>query len=67
MDYSTLRIDKKENIGTITFNHPDKLNGLSAVAFREFIVALHEVDQDSEIRVVIITGAGSGLLGRSGP
>jgi 2-(1,2-epoxy-1,2-dihydrophenyl)acetyl-CoA isomerase len=58
MDYSTLRIEKKENIGTITFNRPDKQNALSAVAFREFIVALHEVDQDSEIRVVIITGAG---------
>jgi 2-(1,2-epoxy-1,2-dihydrophenyl)acetyl-CoA isomerase len=58
MSYSTLLVEKKENIGTITFNRPDKLNALSALAFQEFIAALHEVDQDNEIKVVIITGAG---------
>jgi len=58
MNYSTLLIEKKENIGTITFNRPDKLNALSTLAFQEFIAALHEVDQDNEVRVVIITGAG---------
>jgi enoyl-CoA hydratase/carnithine racemase len=58
MNYSTLLIEKKDNIGTITLNRPDILNALSAVAFQEFIAALHEVDRDDEIRVVIITGAG---------
>jgi len=58
MKYSTLLIEKKENIGTITLNRPDILNALSALAFQEFIAALHEVDQDDEIRVVIVTGAG---------
>ena len=58
MNYSTLLIEKKEKVGTITFNRPDKLNALSALAFQEFITALHEVDQDDEIRVVIVTGAG---------
>jgi 2-(1,2-epoxy-1,2-dihydrophenyl)acetyl-CoA isomerase len=58
MNYSTLLIEKKEKIGTITLNRPEILNALSALAFQEFIAALHEVDQDDEIRVVIITGAG---------
>jgi enoyl-CoA hydratase/carnithine racemase len=58
MNYSTLLIERKENIGTTTLNRPDKLNVLCALAFQEFIAALHEVDQDDEIRVVIVTGAG---------
>jgi len=58
MNYSTLLVEKIENIGTIKFNRPDKLNALNALAFEEFIAALHEVDRDNEIRVVIITGAG---------
>jgi len=58
MNYSTLLVEKKDHIGTIKFNQPDKLNALNALAFQEFIEALHEVDRDNEIRVVIITGAG---------
>lgn len=58
MNYSTLLVEKKDDIGSITFNRPDKLNALNALAFKEFIAALHEVDQDDVIRVVIITGAG---------
>lgn len=58
MAYSTLLVTKKDKIGTITFNRPDSLNALNGEAFREFIAALHEVDRDSGISVVVVTGAG---------
>lgn len=58
MPYTTLLIEKKEQIGTITFNRPDMLNALSQLGFREFIQALKEIDADDGIRVVVITGAG---------
>jgi enoyl-CoA hydratase/carnithine racemase len=58
MQYTTLLVAKKEKIGTITFNRPDKLNAFSEEAFREFIEALNEMDRDNEVGVVIITGAG---------
>lgn len=58
MHYSTVLVEKKDKIGSITFNRPDKLNALNGLAFQEFIAALHGVDQDNEIRVVIITGSG---------
>ena len=58
MNSSTVLVEKKDKIGSITFNRPDKLNALNTLAFQEFIAALHEVDQDNEIRVVIITGSG---------
>jgi len=58
MPYTTLLIEKKEQIATITFNRPETLNAFSALSFREFIQALKEMDADEGIRVVIITGAG---------
>lgn len=58
MEYTTLLLEKKDKIGTITLNRPDKLNALSQKAFNEFITALTEMDEDSDVRVVIITGAG---------
>jgi 2-(1,2-epoxy-1,2-dihydrophenyl)acetyl-CoA isomerase len=58
MSYSTLLIEKNDNIGTIVFNRPDKMNAMNGLAFEEFIKALHEVDEDNEVKVVIITGAG---------
>jgi len=58
MEYKTLLVEKQGKIGKITFNRPDMLNALSEESFKEFIDALHEVDRDDEIRVVVITGAG---------
>jgi 2-(1,2-epoxy-1,2-dihydrophenyl)acetyl-CoA isomerase len=58
MNYSTLLVEKRENIGTLTFNRPEKLNAFNDLAWQDFIAALHEIDQDNEIRVLIITGAG---------
>ena len=58
MKYTMLLVEKKKKIGTITFNRPEKLNALNEQAFNEFIEALSDMDRDSKISVVVITGAG---------
>ena len=58
MAYTELLVEKKDGIGTITFNRPDKMNALSKTSFREFIQALQEMDGDKDVMVIIITGAG---------
>jgi enoyl-CoA hydratase/carnithine racemase len=58
MEYTELLVEKKGNIGTITFNRPDKMNALSTTSFKEFGRSLEDMDSDNNIRVVIITGAG---------
>lgn len=58
MKYTTLLVERKEKIGTITFNRPEKLNALNEQCFNEFIEALSDIDRDSEIGIVVITGAG---------
>lgn len=55
---STLLTALVENIFTITINRPDKLNALNKDVFTDLNKALDEVENNPEIKSVIITGAG---------
>jgi len=48
----------ENGIFTITINRPDKLNALNKTVMSELDQAMDQVYNDSEIRSVIITGAG---------
>lgn len=50
-----------EGIAQITLNRPDKLNSLSGKMHHDLRWALDCIDQGSNIRVVIIKGAGKGF------
>jgi len=56
--YSTILTDLAEGIFTITINRPDKLNALNAAVFTDIDTAITEVQNDSAVKSVIITGAG---------
>lgn len=56
--YETIILEKKDNIATLTLNRPHKMNAMNATFFEELGDALHRVEQDEEVRVLIITGAG---------
>ena len=56
--YKTLLYEKKDNIGVLTINRPDKLNALSNELIEELGMLLDDVEADTELRVLIITGAG---------
>jgi enoyl-CoA hydratase len=56
--YKTLIYEKKDNIGVLTINRPEKLNALSDELIEELGVFLDAVEADREIRVLVITGAG---------
>ena len=58
MSYETIILDKKEGIATITLNRPEKLNAWSTQMGEEFLEALNDIDSDSTVRVVVITGTG---------
>ena len=57
--YSTLLTQIENGILTITINRPDKLNALNKDVFNDLDEAMNEVYQNSEIKSVIITGAGT--------
>jgi enoyl-CoA hydratase len=57
--YQTLLTTQEGGVFTITINRPDKLNALNKAVFDDLDAVLHEIEENGEIRGVIITGAGS--------
>ncbi len=56
--YSTLLYEKKETIGILTINRPEKMNALSNQLISELKTVLDTIEQDDKLRVLIFTGAG---------
>ncbi|OHB28446.1 MAG: enoyl-CoA hydratase [Phenylobacterium sp. RIFCSPHIGHO2_01_FULL_69_31] len=61
MSYETILYEVDGPILTVTLNRPDKLNAYTAVMGAELADAFQRADQDDEVRVVIVTGAGRGF------
>ncbi len=61
MDYQTIILEKREGIAVLTLNRPEKLNAINSQMTEELISALDDVDEDDEIKVLVITGAGRGF------
>jgi 2-(1,2-epoxy-1,2-dihydrophenyl)acetyl-CoA isomerase len=57
----TILVEKDQGIGTITLNRPEKFNALNDELIFKLKDALKEMDKDSSVKVIILTGAGSGF------
>jgi enoyl-CoA hydratase len=58
MAFTNITLEKRDLIGTLTLNRPEKLNAMTPTLIAEFGEALTEIEKDPEIKVVIIRGAG---------
>ncbi len=58
MNYNNIIIEEEDKIGRIIINRPEKLNALNKETIAELHDAFDELDQDEDIRVIIITGSG---------
>ncbi len=58
MAYQTILFEKREGIGYITLNRPEKLNAISREMLADLRHVLTAIEKDQEVRVVILTGAG---------
>lgn len=56
--YSSLLIEKENQIATLTINRPDKMNALNKTVLDELDKAIDELNADDTVRSIIITGAG---------
>jgi enoyl-CoA hydratase len=57
-DPTALRVHRDDAIGTITLSRPDARNAMNAAFFDELPEAVHELDADDAVRVVVLQGAG---------
>ncbi|MCB0325332.1 MAG: enoyl-CoA hydratase/isomerase family protein [Bdellovibrionales bacterium] len=58
MDFHSLRYELRNRVAYLTLNRPDLLNAFDRTLAAELLNALLEVEHNSEVRAVVITGAG---------
>ena len=58
MEYRFLSYGKEEGIGIVTINRPESLNALTRDVYTELYELFQQIENDPEVRVVIITGSG---------
>ena len=58
IDYTTISYDVADSIATITLDRPDALNALDAAMERELVYVWDRVDDDDNVRAVVVTGRG---------
>jgi len=58
MTYQHLLLERRDHVATITLNRPEAYNALDLELGRELFHASLEVDEDADVRCVVITGAG---------
>ena len=61
MDYQDILVDVQDTIATVTLNRPDKLNAYTARMGDELTHAYESLGKRSDVRVIIMTGAGRGF------
>ena len=54
-------LEKDGHMAVLTLNRPDKMNAISAAMRENLPLILQEVQEDDNVRVLIITGAGRGF------
>jgi enoyl-CoA hydratase len=58
MAFETIIYEKKDEVAWITLNRPDKLNAQNDTVRGEVVAALEQANSDSEVKVIVLTGAG---------
>jgi len=57
--YTNFLVEKADRIATITLNRPEKRNPINEEMLQEFEAIVHDLRDDAESRVIMITGTGN--------
>ena len=58
MPYQHLTVERANHVATLTLNRPDAYNALNLGLGRDLFAASLELDEDPDVRCIVITGAG---------
>lgn len=56
--YDTVSVERHGAVAVVTLNRPDSLNAFDSALRRDMLAAARAVNADSDVRVVVLTGAG---------
>ena len=60
--YQTIKYEVKNSIGYVTINRPEALNALNKTVLEELFYVFHRIDEDEDVRAVILTGEGRSFV-----
>ena len=61
MDNTEILVERKGHVGTIILNRPHHYNAFTLTMIDAWVLALAELRDDDDIRVIVLTGAGKGF------
>ena len=59
MNFSTIKYEKSGAVALLTLNRPERVNAINRIMLGEIQRALDAVEADSEVRALVVTGAGN--------
>jgi enoyl-CoA hydratase len=62
MEYTNIVVEKNQCIAKIKINRPKVLNALNNVTIKEIINAINEIEDDQNIKTIIVTGEGKAFI-----
>ena len=54
---SDVRVDRREDVGIVTLDRPEKRNALSPAVMEELAAAIDGFDTDSEVHCIVVSGS----------
>jgi enoyl-CoA hydratase/carnithine racemase len=57
--YREIRYDTADHVATLTWDRPEQRNALTSTMLGETLQAVRDAEADADVRVLVITGAGS--------
>jgi enoyl-CoA hydratase/carnithine racemase len=61
VDFSTIKLERHENLALLFLNRPEKLNAFTFLMMEELICAFDLIEEDDTFNAVIISGIGRGF------
>ena len=61
MKFENIILTKDNHVATVTLNRPESLNSVTGGLCQDFLAALDDIENDEDIRVFVLTGAGRGF------
>ena len=65
MAYQTVTVERAHQVATLTLNRPDAYNALNVTLGRELFAAVLELDEDPDVRCIVMTGSGQAPSARA--